>query len=387
VNVGVIGAGTMGAGIVLTALYAGLSVRLYDISPDALDRAQAYITPFLKKKGQLDRLALLQITTALDTMADRDLIIEAALEDRAVKIDLLRQLESICPPRCIFASNTSTLSITALAGSLAHPQRVIGMHFFNPAPVMKLVEIILAVQTDEATVAAAQTLALSIGKTPIIVRDTPGFIVNRVARPYYLESLKIVTDGLASHQDVDAALEMYGFRMGPFRLMDVIGLDVSLAASQSIYEQTFHEPRFRPSVLQAQRVAAGRLGKKSGRGFYDYASGEAAPAAAPPDGHVAPPGSLAGIVGVENTPAHIAARVIAMLVNEAAFAVDEGIADMDTIDTALRLGANHPRGISDWLREIGQERVVAILDDLYAFYHQERYRVAPGLRRSSRATG
>jgi 3-hydroxybutyryl-CoA dehydrogenase len=387
VNVGVIGAGTMGAGIALTALYAGLSVRLYDIAPDAVDRAQAYITPFLEKKGLIDRLALFQITTTLEAMADRDLIIEAALEDRAVKIDLLRQLESLCPPTCIFASNTSTLSITALAGSLAHPQRVIGMHFFNPAPVMKLVEIIRAVQTDEVIVAAAQTLALSMGKTPVIVRDTPGFIVNRVARPYYLESLKIVTDGLASHQDVDAALEMYGFRMGPFRLMDVIGLDVSLAASQSIYEQTFYEPRYRPSVLQAEKVAAGRLGKKSGRGFYDYPTDETTTPAAPPDANVAPPGSLGSIVDIENTPAHLAARVIAMLVNEAVFAIDEGIADMDTIDTALRLGANHPRGISEWLREIGQERVVAILDDLYAFYHQERYRVAPGLRRSMRGHG
>ncbi|MDX2160318.1 MAG: 3-hydroxyacyl-CoA dehydrogenase NAD-binding domain-containing protein [bacterium] len=387
-KIGIVGAGTMGAGIALTALYAGLHVCVYDIMPDALERARSYITPFLEKKGLLDRLSRLSTTESLGAMADREIVIEAALENRTLKAQLLQQLETICTATCIFASNTSTIPIAALANAVTSPGRVIGMHFFNPAPVMKLVEVIRTAQTDPAVIDSTCALALTLGKTPILVNDSPGFVVNRVARPYYLESLHIVSEGLASVEQVDQALESFGFRLGPFRLMDVIGIDVSLAASQSIYEATFHEPRFRPSLLQQQLVERRYLGRKTGRGFYTYADESASPTAAIPvlgfDALSDALRNAAGVIGTENDPVHLAGRVVAQIVNEAAFAVGEQVADMDSIDVAMRGGINFPFDVFAWARTFGFDRITGVLDGLFAHYHEERYRAAPLLRHLSR---
>jgi 3-hydroxybutyryl-CoA dehydrogenase len=283
-RIGVVGAGTMGAGIALTALQAGLQVVLYDVSPDALSRARDYAEKHLAKKGKIEALQNLTLSSDLAGLSDAQVVIEAALEDLNVKQDIFAQLERLCPASTILATNTSTLSITAIAGKLNHPARFAGMHFFNPAPVLPLVEVVRGMQTSQETVDALVELAKHMGKTPVVAKDTPGFIVNRCARPFYLEALRILEEGIATVEQIDLIMQLGGgFKMGPFRLMDLIGLDISLAATQSVYEQTFHEPRYRPSRIQAQMVAAGLLGRKTGKGFYDYTQGDLPPLPTPPD--------------------------------------------------------------------------------------------------------
>ena len=489
-RIGVVGAGTMGAGIALTALYAGLDVTLHDVDTAVLEAAQAYIEEFLTKKEQLDALEKLHLTSKLRDMKKAQVVIEAIVEEREAKIELFGQLDSICTKGAILATNTSTIAVTSIASETKYPERMVGMHFFNPAPVMKLVEVIRAAQTSEATLKTIFELAEAMDKAPVLAQDSPGFIVNRVARPYYLEALRIVQEGIATPEQVDMVMEMGGgFRMGPFRLLDLIGLDISLAASQSIYEQTFHEPRFRPTLIQAQMVQAKLLGRKTGKGFYDY--GKGAPEWTLPDAPVMQ--QKRGIIGVResnalalrcrkagytiatnvrnpaywiadtatslpgilpqdatifanaatvtldmiqekfatrivpvigyddsliesaqlvtlvrnphfNEAAHaqaqvffeelglvvlwlddhpglILSRILCQIINEAAFAVGEGVADMNTVDLAMRLGVNYPAGPFDWGRSISYGRVVRTLDHLYNYYHEDRYRVAPVLRR------
>ncbi len=458
-KIGIVGAGTMGSGIALSALYADLEVILYDTYEDARDKARAYIERFLRKKDRLDALAQLTITDELTSLKDCEVVIEAVIEDLEVKRTLLQQLDETCTESTIFATNTSTISVTQLATATHKPGRVVGMHFFNPAPVMKLVEVVRAYQTDDHVIQQVTELAQRLGKTPIVVRDTPGFAVNRVARPFYLESLRLVSEGIATPVQVDTVLQLAaGFRMGPFQLMDLIGLDVSLVASQSVYEQTFHEPRYRPSMLQAWMIHANQLGRKTGRGFYNYTEGgvtidspaltadtgkhwtvgyyemtpllerckraghtltrdldeadlvlvDAAHSTVSP-GQVGYDGTLLadaqvitvsaadedrsctealmhglglGVVWLpHDAPGHILSRVVCQIINEAAFAVGEGVAEAEMIDTAMRLGVNYPAGPFEWAQQIGVARVIAVLDHLYEFYHEERYRVAPGLRR------
>lgn len=279
-TIGVIGAGTMGSGIAQVAAQAGYSTLLVDVQPAMLDKAKAGIQKNLqyltdKQKITADEAtAIMGRIQFLNNVADckADVIIEAIVEKMEAKLDLFAQLAAVNSSDTIFATNTSSLSVSAIQQQVAQPQRVVGMHFFNPAPLMKLVEIVQGDQTDERVVDTTYQLAKQMGKTPVLCKDAPGFIVNRVARPYYLEAMKLVEQGLATMENVDAALEAAGFKMGPFKLMDLIGLDVNFAVSTSVYAQLNSPARLQPSPLQQQKVAEGKLGRKTGEGFYAYGS-------------------------------------------------------------------------------------------------------------------
>jgi len=267
----------MGAGIAYSAALAGYDVRLYDIGREQLERGTAQIDRFIEgsiERGKLAREAAEELrgrmvaTTSLDDFAGCAIVVEAVIERLEIKQDLFAQLESIAGPEAILASNTSSLPITAIAAQLEHPERVAGMHFFNPAHIMKLVEVIQGHRTSEETMARTAEIARRLGKTPVRAKDTPGFIVNRVARNFYGEAFRIVGEGCATHEQVDRCMKAIGFRMGPFELMDLIGIDVNFAVTASVYDQYFHEARFRPHLIQRKMVESGLLGKKSGKGFY-----------------------------------------------------------------------------------------------------------------------
>jgi 3-hydroxybutyryl-CoA dehydrogenase len=277
-NICVIGAGTMGNGIAQVAAQNGLSTQLFDVNNSALEKAADTIQQNLEWLVNKEKISAeaasnifeqIHFTSNLQT-CKADVFIEAIVEKAAAKTEVFNQLAAINSEESIFASNTSSLSISDLQASIIHPERVVGMHFFNPAPVMKLVEVVKGKQTAEAVAQKIYDLCLQLKKTPVLCNDAPGFIVNRIARHYYLEAMKIVESGIASIEDVDALMEASGFKMGPFKLMDLIGLDVNLAVSKSMYEAFHHTERFKPSTLQEARVAKGDLGKKTGKGFYNY---------------------------------------------------------------------------------------------------------------------
>jgi len=277
-TIAILGSGTMGYGIAQVCASAGHRVQLFDVQASALERALKNIETLTAKaveKGKLtaiDRLALLQriqATTELQSIR-ADLIIEAVPELLALKQELFQTLEPLQSPGAVFATNTSSLSVTSIAQSLNRPERCIGLHFFNPAPLMKLVEVIAGEATDPALVAETMSFVHHLGKSPALVRDIPGFIVNRVARFYYLEALRIVHSGVANHESIDRLMEGIGFRMGPFRLMDLIGIDTNHSVTQAIYNSYFQEPRFRPNLVQQKKVEAGQWGVKTRKGFYDY---------------------------------------------------------------------------------------------------------------------
>ncbi len=279
-TIGVIGAGTMGAGIAYAGALASMRVLLHDVAPGSLERGMTRIADDARKaveKGRLSEAAsretLARITAVqeLAALSPCDIVIEAAIEDLGLKQQLFRSLGTICAPGAILATNTSSLSVTAIAAGVPHPERVVGMHFFNPAHVMKLVEVVQGHRTSDATVAATRAIAEAMGKVAVSAKDTPGFIVNRVARPYYGEALRLLGEGVTSAEEIDRILRLSaGFKMGPFELMDLIGIDVNFAVTKSMYEQTFGEPRYRPHLIQQQMVNAGQLGRKTKRGFYQY---------------------------------------------------------------------------------------------------------------------
>jgi 3-hydroxybutyryl-CoA dehydrogenase len=279
-TIGVIGAGTMGSGITHVAARAGFSVRLYDVVPASVQNALTTISAQLQRtveKGELSATQVPEIISkifpadSLKEFSDCELVIEAAAEDLKIKQTIFQQLESVCSPETILATNTSSLSITAIASTLNHPERVVGLHFFNPAHLMKLVEVVRGNHTSQEVFQKSAAFVNQLKKTSVVVHDTPGFIVNRCARPFYGEALRLLSEGVASVEEIDRIVKLEGgFKMGPFELMDLIGIDVNFAVTKSLYEQTFGEPRYRPSIIQERMVAAGRLGRKTKRGFYTY---------------------------------------------------------------------------------------------------------------------
>ncbi len=383
-SIGVVGAGAMGAGIAQVAAVHGHPVLLADAMPAAVARARTGHDKAMAReveKGRLSREAadavLARITYVegvsaelLAALAPCDLVIEAIVEKLDAKQALLRTLEGIVTPSAILASNTSSLSIAALAGACAHKTRVVGVHFFNPAPVMPLVEIIPAITTSPDVTARATAHAASWKKVTVRASDTPGFIVNRVARPFYGESLRLLEEGVADCATIDWALRTVGgFRMGPFELMDFIGHDVNFAVTRSVFDGMFHDPRYRPSLRQQRLLEAGWLGRKSGRGFYDYAEGAQMPA--PVEDPVLAQG--------------IADRVLAMLVNEAVEAVHLGICTVADVELAMTTGVNYPRGLLAWGDEIGGATVLARLQALQYDTGDDRYRPSVRLRRAVQA--
>ena len=302
-------------------------------------------------------------------LADCGLVIEAIVEDLGVKQQVFRGVEAIVSAECWLASNTSSLSITAIAAACQRPERFVGIHFFNPAPLMQLVEVIPAVQTRAGLAEEVKTLVANWGKRPVLAQDTPGFIVNRVARPFYGEAIRILEEGIADAATIDWAMtELGGFRMGPFALMDFIGHDVNFRVTESVFAAFFYDPRYRPSFTQKRLFEAGYYGRKTGRGFYDYA-----PDAVPPT-----PNKDEGL-GYS-----ILNRVLAMLINEAADALYLRVASAQDLELAMTTGVNYPKGLLAWADELTPLQVLATLDGLYAEYHDDRYRASPLLRQLAR---
>jgi len=374
-KIGVLGAGSMGVGIAQIAATSKHQVVLFDTNPKAIDKAFNNLNKVFNRlieKGKYtteDSAAILgRISPIADisNFADCDLVIEAIIENLEIKKSIFKQLDNICLDTCILASNTSSLAISAIAGACSIPERVIGIHFFNPAPLMPLVEIIPAIQTNQAIVAKSKELIDSWGKRTVIAKDTPGFIVNRVARPFYGEALRIYEEGIANFATIDWAMkELGGFKMGPFTLMDFIGNDVNYAVTESVFEAFYYDPRYKPSFTQKRHAEAGWLGRKTKRGYFNYAEGAEKPQP-----------TIDEKVGQE-----ILWRILVMLINEAADALFLNIANRDDIDTAMTKGVNYPKGLLKWADEIGINKCVNKLDELHDIYREDRYRCSLQLRR------
>jgi 3-hydroxybutyryl-CoA dehydrogenase len=380
--VGIVGAGAMGSGIAQIASQAGLDVIMFDLSEDALtisaSKLQKVMNRLVEKgkftfKEALDIQERIERTTNIDRLKNCNLIIEAVVEDIEVKKNVFKKIEEIVSEEAIIASNTSSLSITSLASFCNHPHRVVGLHFFNPAPLMPLVEIIPALQTNIELPQQLSDLMSQWGKSPVIAKDTPGFIVNRVARPFYGEALRILDEGIADIKTIDAAMRESGFKMGPFQLTDLIGHDINYSVTESVFKSFYYDPRYMPSITQLKLVEAGWLGRKSGRGFYDYRD---------ENKQVEVLENLDPIVQAE-----ISERIISMLINEAADAVYLGIASAADVDTAMLKGVNYPKGLLLWAEEWGLQKVVTIIDSLRDTYGETRYRCSPLLRKLASEDG
>jgi len=419
----VVGAGTMGAGIAQLGAAAGMETQLHDPDAEALERGlEDGVSP----------------ASGLDELAGCELIVEAAPERRELKRDLFSRLSGIAPD-AVLATNTSSIPVTALASAAARPELVVGMHFFNPPAKMRLVEVIAAAQTGDQALRAAESCAEAMGKRVIRAGDGPGFLVNRCGRPFGAEALRLLTERVATVEQIDRICRLGGgFRMGPFELMDLVGIDVGLEVAKSFTELSFGEPRWRPSPLQQRMVDAGRLGRKSGRGWYEYGDGrhrarDPEPSGEPPPwaevrgaaeaaglrwsgqrspsmrrdpsitGYYLLPGArlveLSGArseqaeelftsMGLEvewlacDAPGGVAGRIVCQLVNEAAFAIGEGAGSAEDVDAGMTLGLNHPRGPVAWGQAIGPEEVLVTIEALWAERREERYRSAPLLRRA-----
>ena len=374
-KVGIIGAGAMGSGIAQVAATAGHSVVLFDTKAEALSLSKSKLTSVIDRlveKGRLTSEEAQEIqkhisyADHLEALSESGIIIEAIIENLDIKKDVFSSIESLVSKDCILASNTSSLSIASIASACERSERVLGIHFFNPAPLMPLVEIIPAIQTSDEITNEARKIIDSWKKVTVLAKDTPGFIVNRVARPFYGEAIRILEEGIADEATIDWAMkEIGGFRMGPFELTDYIGHDVNYVVTETVFKEFFFDPRYKPSFTQKRLVEAGRLGKKSGQGFYDYNPGA-----------VNPKPNTDATLGTE-----IANRITAMLINEAIDALFLNIASAKDIDLAMTKGVNYPKGLLAWADEKGLDVVLNELEELYKNYCEDRYRPSPLLRK------
>lgn len=374
-NVGIIGAGTMGIGIAQVAATNGCKVWVYDANAKQVETATVGLEKTLTKlvdkqkissEKMVEILSYISIATELKDFKDCELIIEAIIENKEIKTKVFTELEKHVSESCVIASNTSSISITSLGAELQKPERFIGIHFFNPAPLMPLVEIIPSLITEKSLAEKMYSLMKEWGKVPVIAKDIPGFIVNRIARPFYGEGLRIVEENIATVEQVDDAMKTLGtFKMGPFELMDLIGVDVNFSVTKTVYNEYFYDPKYKPSLLQ-QRMSEAKLhGRKTGKGFYDYADG-----------------------AVKNEPTkneplyqQIFLRIISMLINEAVEAKRLGIANDEDLELAMQKGVNYPKGLLVWGEEIGYKKISETLQNLYEEYQEERYRQSPLLRK------
>jgi 3-hydroxybutyryl-CoA dehydrogenase len=373
--IGVLGAGTMGAGIAQVAAQNGNQVILVDVNQSQLDLAKSNLSLILLKLIEKEKISIsdksaiesrITYSSELQSFAPCQLIIEAILEDLTIKHKVFAALEEIVSSDCILASNTSSLSIASIGSVLKNPSRVIGIHFFNPAPLMPLVEIIPAVQTAPNFLSSALELIQSWKKITVVCKDTPGFIVNRVARPFYGEALRIYDEGIADFATIDWAMTNFGgFKMGPFALMDYIGNDVNYAVTESVFSAFYFDSRFKPSFTQKRLKEAGFFGRKSGRGFYDY--------------------SQETVLHEPNKDADLGLkifnRILSMLINEAIDAVFMQVASKEDVDLAMTKGVNYPKGLLVWADEIGLENILNQLQVLFNEYGEDRYRPNPLLRK------
>ena len=382
-KVGIIGSGTMGSGIAQVAATAGCQVNLFDANQTVLEKSKTSLEKILIRlieKGRIDTSEKNRIQSninyvdSLEELSNSDLIIEAIIENLEIKKKVFSELETLVSDNCIIASNTSSLSIASIAASLKKPKRCVGIHFFNPAPLMKLVEVIPAIQTSYETLEKSIDTISSWEKTVAIAKDTPGFIVNRVARPFYSEALRIYEEGIASFQDIDDSLKnLGGFRMGPFELMDFIGNDVNFTVTETVFKSFFFDPKYKPSFTQKRFAEAGYLGRKSGIGFYEYDE----------KNQIVP-------LNKNKTNTDIALsqlifdRVLVMLINEAADTLFWNIATAKDIDNAMTKGVNYPKGLLAWADEKGIDWCVNQMDQLYDEYREDRYRCSPILRKMNR---
>jgi 3-hydroxybutyryl-CoA dehydrogenase len=378
--VGVVGAGAMGSGIAQVAAAAGHQVVIADAKDGATRAAQARLAKTMESLVQKARLTrneadalLARIDYQWEPLGDDlgafrrcGLVIEAVVEALDVKRALFRRLEGAVSRDAVLATNTSSLAVAAIASACEAPERVIGLHFFNPPPLMPLVEVVPWLGSEPSLGSIAYAMMKDWKKTPVLASDTPGFIVNRIARPFYGESIRIFEEGIADAATIDWAMKTLGhFRMGPFELMDFIGNDVNYAVTRSVFESMFYDPRYRPSLTQQRLVEAGFLGKKSGRGYYDYRDGATRPA--PREDQA--------------LGKRILERVLAMLINEAVDAVFMRVATPEDVDLAMTKGVNYPKGLLAWGNEVGLPRVLEWMETLLAEYGEDRYRPSPLLRR------
>jgi 3-hydroxybutyryl-CoA dehydrogenase len=377
-KVGVLGAGSMGAGIAQVAATANHKVVLFDANAEMLTKSNENLKKSLQKLVEKEKISQeksdaivsnIQLASTITDFSSCDIIIEAIIENLDIKKTVFKQLEAIVSPTCILASNTSSLSMASIASACQDASRVIGIHFFNPATLMPLVEIIPCIQTSNATLETSKSLIDSWGKITVITKDTPGFIVNRVARPFYGEALKIYEEGVADFATIDWAMTTIGgFKMGPFTLMDFIGNDINYTVTETVFAAFYFDSRYKPSLTQKRHAEAGWFGRKSGRGYYNYAEGIELPS--PKED--------------KNLGDKIFYRILYMLINEAAEALFLNIASKEAIDLAMTKGVNYPKGLLAWADELGIQHIVDGLDLMYDEYREDRYRCSPLLRRMAK---
>jgi 3-hydroxybutyryl-CoA dehydrogenase len=382
-NIGIIGSGTMGSGIAQVAATSGCKVKLFDTNQSALDKAKTALEKILARlieKGRIDNTEKSRIQNNISyvnnikDLADSNLTIEAIIEDLEIKKKVFSELEIYVSDDCIIASNTSSLSIASIASSLKKPERCIGIHFFNPAPLMKLVEVIPAIQTSQEVLGKSVKIISDWKKTVAVAKDTPGFIVNRVARPFYGEALRLYEEGIAEFSTIDSAMKnVGGFKMGPFELMDFIGNDVNYTVTETVFTAFYFDPRYKPAFTQKRFAEAGYLGRKSGKGYYNYDENGLVIQSDSEETHN------------KELAQSIFDRVLVMLINEAVDALFLNIASAEDIDNAMTKGVNYPKGLLAWANEKGIDWCVEKMDQLYEEYHEDRYRCSPLLRKMNKA--